>query len=293
MGEGAVGVSEPTDMRYMPSTTPTPAFAEHGAGFAGINGGNPHARIWFCGIEFGDRPDERDSRRESGVAADEHLYARLDNPEHRMKANPDFPSFSAERDTPEWTQYALSPFLQKMARIVLAFREETATDLRGVVGGRLFAPGVGLATQLNLYPMPSNRTGDAGFEERHQRATGFTNRTLYRAWCMVHRFPFLRSLVEKYRPAVLVCSGTSCAPDFRLAFLGAHRAFEQGEVVELRAQDGSTESKKTVTFYDAGDTILVITPFLGQGGLMANAHLEALGHELRRRAEARGLLGAR
>ena len=67
-------------------------------------------------------------------------------------------------------------------------------------------------------------------------------------------------------------------------------AVEQGAVFELRAQGGSTESTKKITFYAAGATIVVITPFLGQGGLMATAHLEALGHGLRRRAQALGLL---
>lgn len=273
---------------------PTEAFEQYAAGFAGIDGGNPASPIWFCGIEYADRLAMQEARREE--AGDEVVSIRLDDPRPRLRHDREFPCLA---DPPvsgstEWSLYTGSQYLRKLTRVVLAFHDlswpaDRAT-LEKTIAARLFAPrGVGLTAHLNLYPVPFRGAGEDSFTAAHAEATGFVNRTLYRAWCMEHRFPFLRGLVQRYQPAVLVCAGSTFAGDFRLAFLERDHLFNSGEAFDLRARGDDASTAKRVALYEAGRTLVAITPFLGRGGLMATDHLEALGHELRRRAIARGL----
>lgn len=267
---------------------PTKRFLEHAAGFAGINGGNPKSPIWFCGIEF--------------ATGAENVV--LDDPAPRLQGGADFPYYSTAQVALAggWDQVTKWPYVQKMARISLAYRERS--NIKGhevkehIRSGLLSAAPDGAACHLNLYPLPMNRSGDDGFGREHQSLTGFPNKVHYKAWCMEHRFPFLRALVEKYSPEVIVCTGSSFRQDFRYAFLGADRihpaADDMPAVVELtrpsdgERQDGKRRRKpKTVELAPINEsTLMVVTPFLGQGGLMANQDLEKLGHILRERASA-------
>lgn len=272
----------------MSDMQPTKAFLEHSLGFAGINGGNPHSPLWFCGIEFGSKPD----------------VVELDAPASRFDDNSDFPSYTEAtvRRVGGWGVVCKWPYLQKMARISLAYQGHTNTGIRDVRkhirGGLLGAPPDGVACHLNLYPLPMNRAGDDGYGREHQALTGFPTKVLYKAWCMEHRFPFLRKLVEQYRPEVVVCTGSSFAQDFRFAFLGVDRIHPEAgatgnseKLVRSGDDDPQAGEKvrapKVVEFTPINEhTLLVVTPFLGQGGLMANEDLENLGRILRDRARA-------
>lgn len=255
---------------------PTPEFLAHATGFAGINGGNPSSPIWFCGIEYStSEPD-----------------AHLDDPTTRMPQGAVFPSWTDEALAPKggWEAATTWPFTQKMARIAMAFEMDAAPTLADVkhhIEHRMLrgAP-VGTACQLNLYPVPFNRSEDAGFTQAHQALTGFPNKILYKAWCMEHRFPALRRLVHAYRPRVLVCTGTSFASDFRLAFLGPERVFEAGRALTQEHAAGSPALQQVQMHAICDHTLLAITPFLGQGGLMANDDLQQLGRRLRAHTDA-------
>jgi hypothetical protein len=252
---------------------PTPAFLEHAIGHAGVNGGNPRGALWFCGIEFGHRADKE---------------ASLDAVVHRPVGAGGFPCW-----TPAYLENIATwnggrdladtwPFMQKMARVAMGYDGRavaTLPETKAYVRESLLREDK-LTFQLNLYPVPFNSSGDGEFTERHRELTGFPNKTLYRAWCMEHRFPRLREVFGQYRPPLLVCVGTSFAAEYRLAFLGEARAFERpAEVISL-------PSGKRVDLYPAngGASVVAVAPFLGQGGLMASADLHSLGASLATRA---------
>lgn len=258
-----------------PLATPTQSFLSHALDFAGINGGNPNGRLWFCGIEFGK----------------EDHQVELDDPSIRMPPGATFPCWSEEyaKQVGGWEIVCSWPYIQKMARIAMAFGGRPAAtleDVRVYTRTRLLHSD-GDTLHLNLYPLPLNNAADSEFGDEHRRRTGFPNKTWYRAWCMEYRFPRLRQLVERHSPLALVCTGTSFAADFRLAFLGEEGTHSSPvDVVDLgREHPTGRAGSRKVEFYrmNAGPTLLAITPFLGQGGIMANDELETLGRILAER----------
>lgn len=229
-------------------------FADWAIGWSGVNGGNPAGHLWVCGLEFGTGEDKPTLDRDRERFAVEGVPAWTD------------PFVEAYR-----TPITRSPFIRKLAKVVLAYQGRPIDkygDFR--VGGLLRHDGV--AFHINLYPLPFRNMG-AGWSRDHYDLTGCPSKLLYRAWCMQRRFPWLASQVRRYAPDVLVCTGSSYADDFRLAFCadpfapGTSWSLPSGKQVEEHTIDDTTR--------------LLITPFFGQGGLMRNDDLAALGRHAR------------
>jgi hypothetical protein len=229
-----------------------PEFAEWARGWSGVNGGNPNGALWVCGLEFGTGEET----------------PTLDRSRERY----------AIEGVPAWTQDFIrdyreqilkSPFIGKLAKVVLAFEGRPIKDYRDFRLNGLLMP-AGTAFHINLYPMSFRNMHGGHWSREHFELTGHPNKLLYKAWCMEHRFPWLAEQVRHAAPKVLVCTGTSYAEDFRFAFTtdpfddGAKWTLPSGKRVEEHS-------------INEGKTRLLITPFFGQGGLMKDEDLEALG----------------
>ena len=177
--------------------------------------------------------------------------------------------------------------MQKMARVSLSWAGDESPGLplvRAYVREQLCRLD-GDTFQLNLYPVAFNNTSDSEFDDRYRALTGFDSKTAYRLWCREHRFPRLRALVRDHAPAALICVGSTYEEDYRLAFLDPPQRWSSPShsFVLPRAQ-----RDVRVFRLEQEGTLVAITPFLGQGGIMANSDLAYLGLRLRQLTEGDG-----
>jgi hypothetical protein len=226
----------------------------------GWDGGNPYSPIWFCGIEPGGNRD-----------------ATLEPP--RLVPETGAPAWTDEfhraNDVFKW------PFHQKQAKILSFYRGEVPSldELRRYTLDRLLRPD-GDGFHLNLFPFWFPRAEADYWTPAHAELSGLPTRRAYEGWCTVHRLPVIFEFVRKYQPAAVIAVGRSYAAEHRIAFLGPGGQFRtQGRPHEL-------PSGKKVDEYESPDlpgTQVFLTPFLGQGGIMADRDLEALAGFIRRR----------
>lgn len=244
---------------------PTEAFVDWACSWSGINGGNPSAPLWFCGIEFGadGRPFELEPywegpRTDGGLEVPAFTDAFVK--EHRKVIH-------------TW------PYIRKMTKVAMDL--DQGWDPRGKRTGwrkyletRMLRPD-GACFHLNLYPIPFHGSR-AEWTPKHSELTGLPNVLAYRSWCVAHRFAWLRALAEKHQPRVIVATGRHFVEDFLIAF-------STGEITDATDRPLGAENPigEPRSVYSAraltGDTTLLVTPlFGGRGGLNQNAHLEAL-----------------
>jgi hypothetical protein len=236
---------------------------ENAAKMAGNDGGNPDGRLWFCGIEPGSPDDIPDNS--NPVSALNNYITK---------------GFSYERDNifiPCWNdkfkdffrdKYTKWQFEQKVAKIACSYHDRPISEYKQYLEEELYAKD-GNTFKLNLYPFAFKSSDDYHWTKKYYKATGIPNKTYYRAWCMEHRFPVLRNLLIKYEPATLICAGSSFKYDFMLAF-APDKLFEEIEIEEIN-------NKYIIEYFLLGKSLVIITPFLGLGGLMSDDELEALG----------------
>lgn len=227
-------------------------FQDWAKAWSGCNGGNVNADLWVCGLEFGTG----------------HKKPFLDrrHERHHVDGVPAWtPGFLAEFGD----QVEASAYIRKLAKVILAFRGQPIGDYKTFRMGRMLRSD-GQAFHLNLYPLSFRSSGADLWSKEHYELTGLPNKVIYRAWCMEHRFPWLAQHLREAGPKVLLCTGTSFREDFLCAFSAdpfadkTPRTLPSGKVVEER-------------LINQGRTRLLISPFLGQGGIMSNADLTALG----------------
>jgi hypothetical protein len=231
-------------------------FARWAVGFSGMDGGNLNAPIWISGIEWG------------GGGTPTLLPNR----------------FCHEQDgrwIPCWNdtfrqmepQYTTYQFDQKVAKILFyIFGNAVACNNYTDYMRRFLYTQNGHCFKLNLYPLSAQNTSPDLWDQHYYKLTGLPTKILYWAWCAENRFPFIKSLVEQYSPKVILATGSSFRRDYILAFAKPEQIFQQGQIHHLANDQLSVEE----IIVHGDHTHLLITPFLGQGGIMADADLQAL-----------------
>jgi hypothetical protein len=232
---------------------PTPAFEAFAlTPIAGGWGGNPSGKSWFFGIESGG----------PFVTPSPDCAERYDH-------------WESEGDPVKFTW----PFTRNVAKVAAA-ANGGVLDWRTYQRSRLFVS-AGETCHFNLFPLNFPRLRE--WAEAATHFSGFPDKKRYQDWCREFRFPVLRTFAERLRPSVIVCAGGSYAPLFKEAFLGSGRALETGKTIPLRTLRAGTNEPKSFEQYQLNEsTSLLLTPFFGQGGLLANADFEALGQHIAR-----------
>lgn len=234
-------------------------FIDWAKSFSGMNGGNLKAPLWFCGIEFGggDPIDFKINER--------YCYKNTEGkfvPCWNDKFKQD------KKDYKKW-QYG-----QKVAKISCQYKTgQIGYEIYQDYMDRLFTKD-GDTFAMNLYPLSFTESSDDAWDEIHYKETGFSNKIMYKAWCMAYRFPFLRELVYGNKPKVLICTGNNFWKDFRLAFAPQEMLFEnssENSFYKYRKID-----KYDCEWFEHKGTVVILTPFLGQGGIMSDNGLKAL-----------------
>lgn len=208
---------------------PEPDFAKSALGFKGIDGGNIKAKLWFCAIEHGGDQDHTNS-----ISSDTYLF----------ECNGERWNVPVDKARPS---NALDRSLSLLAAQCLDCSEQQIQQ-------NLFTES-GWAFKMNLYPL--NFPGFTSYENKipPKETTWFEDKTIYRAWCMRKRFPFLRRLLASGGASVLVCVGKATWPDFLLAFppiLGTEPKSIFGKGVKPETLEHTwraPEGEKEVTVY--------------------------------------------
>ena len=219
------------------------------ASYRGIDGGNPNAPVWICGIEHGGKSDR-------GI------------PDISPEARPGSWTEEFKKEFPDFSSW---PYHQKVAKLMVALRRsKPGADPHGSVDGwrQYLAEELyvleGETFKLNLFPLASPRDNDDKWFEDYGARIGMTIKDDYRALCRGARFDFLRGLREHHRPRLVLGTGRTYREDFAAAFGFAGRSCEQMDV-----RFGS--ARRECFVYRDEDGTLVVCPFLG-GRNGVNSH---------------------
>ncbi len=239
--------------------TINPDFAKWAAGFSGCDGGNPKGRIWLCGIEW-------------GLSGSGPKYNVLDEFRHDVTSAPTGYK-DADGNSPQFNQKFIKLLAaMKAANDVAFLKVFKEHPIPFHKDSDLF--------KLNAYPLAFKSDGDERWNEDFYRATGFPTKSLYRAWCQTHRFPIIKSWVEKYSPALIIATGTSYRTDYQLAFGGVEAVYPKYPATTEDLKDGQQLVYLPV---NGGKTILAVIPFLGgRHGLNSDLRIRQFGAALSR-----------
>ena len=235
-------------------------FAQWATSLNSTEGGNPKAAIWFFGIEpGGDGPPELRApdaffQDEFGMNIPYRPQGYIGYLEHsqldKKIARVLWHLYGEEVDSPNWHHYMVNYLYTQ--------------------NGHSF--------KLNLYPLSANHIGEQYWTIDHFNLTGLPTKILYRAWCALHRFPFLHGIAEEFAPKVIVCIGKIFRSDFMIAFAAPEDIYANHHKIQL---DGNLSLEDVPIF--GGRSHLLIIPFLrgGNGGINANAQLSQLATRIR------------
>ena len=223
-------------------------FKEYALSYAGVCGGNPKSRYWFCGIEWGGTDSS------------------LDDLEPITEILP-------YKNTEEAQE---SPVNLSIAKIMCAIEENNRDpkefrNSSDFCGKNMF--------KMNLYPLSFPTSEDKCWKERHHLYTGFPTKKLYRDWCQTFRFPIFKEWLKAGDPKIVLGFGKNWANNFVLAFIGDAQSSNKYLVEEKEEGLPSGKSVKIIKLAPGNANnidSLILTPFLGRG-LMADPDLKCLG----------------
>lgn len=231
---------------------PSQKFIKLEESWLGVSGGNPYGELWFCGIEYGGDEDTEDLFKKR--------WSRLD----RKAGLPCFGDAFISYVYDECTKWQ---YLQKAAKIALAYEGKPLKSYKDYIRNNLCRANDNTFL-MNLYPINCPKKNDELWGEAQFKLTGFPNKTAYKAWCMQNRFPKLKRLAQKYRPKTIICTGSKAAQEFKLAFMDSKNIFNEAKDERLSK---NLSYKRFII--NNGKTQLLIVPFLGFGGITADADL--------------------
>lgn len=241
-------------------------FSDWACSLSGCDGGNPHASIWICGIEWGLNQDDTDQKKYYGTELPAEIGA----------FDPD--TFTAPKRY-DWknTMEGRSPYGRSFAKLYTAIQGEPVGSYDSYIRNQ--CPTGDEIFKLNLYPIAFNSTDDSlwgtyGLSE----ITGLQDKYIYRTWCFLNRFPAISRLVDTYRPRVIIGTGTSYLIDFMTCFAGtdASRGVLGSDVI------GTDKTRRRYYWLrrQNGTLIVVIPFFSGSSGLNSNALLQEMGERI-------------
>jgi transcriptional activator of eps genes len=211
------------------------------ASWAGVDGGNPGAPIWLCGIEHGGTPPFE-------------VVELVPESEPRFWTN----TFKAEHGKKEICSW---PYHQKAAKLLIAV-EELQKDVRLMpsfenwqqyVWNKLYVQR-GNNFKMNLFPLQAPSLSEW---PRIYREMGIQNKHDYRQRCRGKRFSFFSEMRRAYKPKVIIGTGITAHADFVRAF-----GFESSPRAEPTSISDGVRFRKCFIYKDS-ETTLIVSPFLG------------------------------
>jgi len=239
-------------------------FKEWACSLSGCDGGNPRAKVWLCGIEWGV----------SGNRAEEYYREQL--PLEIKEGRVDL--IESEFD---WGKSIKYPFGRSFAKLFAALKGEKVERYKNVIeqcsGLELF--------KLNLYPIAFNSTQSRLWIKHGLKdITGFDEKHLFKTWCFMNRFPEFSRLRTRYKPDLIICTGISYLRDFFACFGGSQENSGEIKYAEIEPISENNKKKKRRYYWvklDGGTTLVVVPFFSGANGLNSNFLLQEMGDKIR------------
>lgn len=225
--------------------------------FAGVDGGNPDADLWICGIEHG--------------GALEDLGTKLQPEPHPGAWTPEF-----RADHPDFYRWQ---YHQKVAKLLIALEallsgDDANPDLsphayRPYMAEKLYVEG-GRNFKLNLFPLASPYVRSDAWAQAYRSHPYLEDKSTYYQRCREKRFPFFRQIRAQHAPKVIIGTGVTFKDAFASAF-----GFD-GQPDEFVLSTSDPVARRCFRYQEEG-AALYVTPFLGgPHGLNSNALITEL-----------------
>ncbi len=219
---------------------------ENGRSFLGIDGGDIHSGVWFCGIEFGDTIDNQSKYIDKYVEYKEGIPYRTKCPKKYLRSNYD--------------RYLSVMYINLFKAEI--FQDVIDTKLiEKVLKEEIYNENSEIF-KLNLYPLAKKNTDwDISIEKKFN-----ISRDEYYGGYFDKRKQFFQELVKEFHPTKIICTAVkNSESQFVEAFLKNDLKIEyRWEYLSIR---NNLEKKKIfkISEYRQGNISLLIIPFPGMG----------------------------
>lgn len=229
-------------------------FEKISSGFYGMDGGNLNADLWISGLEWG-------GENSHVLKTGDRDFITLDGYDVPCRINY------------ELTSETKSSFDQKTAKIILSskqnFVEYNLVEVKEYISNHFFSPN-GDFFKLNLFPLNCNNFNSWNDDQIHE--TGCPMKYQYLTYSIEYRFPFIKKLVEKYNPKIILCYGEGHINEFMMAFWGEYDPTIFGTEFPLVKSKMSLYRKK-------GLPSILVSPFPGRN-LVHDESLSIIGNKI-------------
>lgn len=240
-------------------------FKEWARSLSGCDGGNPAAKIWICGIEWGYSKKDAMKPKE---------YYEKELPQ-QIASGQYKPS-----NTYNWKESLKSRYGISIAKLYFSIMEEKVEDYKELIekcdGKEIF--------KMNLYPIAFNNTDDRLWKEyKLDKLTGFEEKYLFKTWCFLHRFPFFSDMVKEENPKLIIGTGVSYLTDFFVCF-GGKDSIDATINVDIIEPESPSDKKRTYYWGRLKNgTIIVVIPFFsGPYGFNSDDLIQKMGDKIRK-----------
>jgi hypothetical protein len=244
-------------------------FIKWGNSLSGCDGGNPEARIWFSGIEwgFGKLRKESISEHESKL----YNFYKYTLPEEI--ANGEYIPNSLY----DWKESLKYPFGITLAKIYSFLHGKPIGNYQAFVSNLMGTE----ILKLNLYPIAFKST-EPHYWEKYElnKVTGISSKELYRLWCFQNRFPAISKIVKEKNPKAIICFGLGYLYDYFLCYSGISHSSQVNE--EILFENEKNQRRFYWSKIEKSNTLLFVLPFpSSQLGLNSDILLETVSDKIR------------
>ena len=245
-----------------------PIFEKWATGHSGCDGGDigfvERPSIWFCGIEWGGgKPDDQD----------EHAYESKLLETLQLDVSAPAIGYVNDNGEPNWTENLAYIFNWQAMKLLTAISGGQFSDYKKFAESEQpFVKGRKGYYKMNLYPLAFKNTSHHLWQGGVAKVTGFENKQDYKDWVRRCRFPVMKTWVELYVPALIVCTGITYSDEFKHAFV------DDGKEFKRKAIDG----KDLYWWINKNGTVIVNIPFMvNRNGLTRNVLIQKFGEWIR------------
>jgi hypothetical protein len=224
-------------------------FEKWAKGYSGFDGGNPNAKIWLCGIEWGGNQTENLEDLQKDFQND---VSKIPMGYDNHNENLDFPynyKFLKVMAAAKGIDFlANGSDSKKIKQILKDFndKEKHFTKESNYL-------------KLNIFPLQFQEDKNSLWTKVYKDATGFETKNEYRKWCLEKgRFELFQNMIRESAPSLIITTGSTSRNYYIEAF-----GFKD---FELQSRNLKYDTTKNIYYaYDYDKDIMFLNiPFLGR-----------------------------
>lgn len=225
---------------------------KNGRSFLGIDGGNIHSDVWFCGLEFGSDLNKMEEYYNSIVQFNDKVTIfGLPTP-YRKEAGGFKNSY--------YDRFLSAMYINIFEKDILVENNANIKSrVDNILENRLYNNNSEIF-KLNLFPLGKK---DTSWKKEITDLTGVSKNEYYNS-IFNNRKAFLRELVNESNPKYIICTATNgMEKEFVNAFLNNHQN------ADFSCEYIKTKNNKEfkISKYKTNKTTIIVIPFLGRCNL--------------------------